>query len=282
VPCAVCRAPHSALGTRHTAHRAPHSALSPQPSAVSRRPSAVGTPRAALGPRHTAHGTPRAALGPRPSALGTRHTAHRAPHPALSPRFWLRPSTPAVAQSHRQTDGDMSTPVRLERATEDSATEVARSGAHAQFRCADDSAHIRSTCSLAAERGPEGCAEHPDPGSRRPRATHVSFEPLPRTSPPLRTLEGVGGLMPALPPPGPVLDSSVGSQCSPLRRSDFRDRRRRQRREIDQGRTLPARPNFGGEYHAPLLTTHTTSRSPRNRAYTLSDDAGAAPGARCA
>jgi len=110
-----------------------------------------------------------------------------------------------------------------------------------------------------AERGPEGCAEHPDPGLRRPRVTHVSFEPLPRTSPPLRVLEGVGGPMPAPPPSSPVLDSSVGSQCNPLRRTDFRDRRRCQRREIDRGPTLPARPNFGGEYPAPLLTDHTTS-----------------------
>ena len=160
----------------------------------------------------------------------------------------------------------MSTPVRLERATEDSTTEAARSGAHAQFRRADDSAHIRSTRSLAAERGPEGCAEHPEPCSRRPRAAHLSFDTLPQTSPPLRTLAGVGGPMPVPPPSSPVFDSSVGSQCSPLRRTDFGDRRRCQRPEIDRGRTLSARPNFGDEYPAPLLTAHTTSRSQRNRA----------------
>ncbi len=38
----------------------------------------------------------------------------------------------------------MSTPVRLQQATEDAATDVAGSGARAQFTRADDSAHIRS------------------------------------------------------------------------------------------------------------------------------------------
>jgi len=166
--------------------------------------------------RHAALGTAHPALSPPPSALSPQPSAHCAPQPALSPpnsvlALTLNPGRRPVAQSHRQTDGTMSTPVRLERATEDAPTGVARSGAHAQFRRADDSAHIRRTCSLAAERGPEECAEHPGPGSRRPRAAHVSFEPLPRTSPPLRTLEGVGGPMPVPPPSIPVLDSSIGS-----------------------------------------------------------------------
>jgi len=232
VPCLRIVDKHrSALGTPYSALRTPHSALRTQHSA--------------LGPRHSA-------LGPRHSALGTRHSALGPRHSALGPQ--PRPS-------HRQTDGIMSTPVRLERATEDSTTEAARSGAHAQFRRADDSAHIRSTRSLAAERGPEGCAEHPEPCSRRPRAAHLSFDTLPQTSPPLRTLAGVGGPMPVPPPSSPVLDSSVGSQCSPLRRTDFGDRRRCKRREIDRGWTLSAAPNFGGEYPALLLTAHTTSRS---------------------
>jgi len=179
-------------------------------------------------------------MGPRPWAISHQLSALRVGnrHSALGtrPRRWGWPSMSAVAQSHGQSDGTMSTPVRLERATEDGATEVARSSAHAQFKRADDSAHIRSTRSLAAERGPEGCAEHPDPCSRRPRAVHVSFQPLTWTSPPLRTLEGVGGPMPVSPLSIPVLDSILGSQCCPRRRTGFGDRRRCERR----GRTSVA------------------------------------------
>jgi len=276
---------HSALGPRPSAHRTQHSALSAplarpalrtRPSALGPRPSALPTRPSALGPRHAARRTRHSALSPQPSAHRTQHSALSAPlaRPALRTRPRLRPSTSAVAQSHGQTDGSMSTPARLQRATEDAATELEMSGAHAQFRRADDSAHIRSTCSLASEREPEGCAEHSDPGSREPRAARDSFEPLTRTSPPLRTLESVGGPMPVPPPYIPVLDSSVGSQCSPRRRTDFGDRRRARQREIDRGRTLPARPNFGGEYPAPLLTAHTTSRSQRNRVCGLSGSRG--------
>jgi len=255
-------APRAARRARHAARRTQPSALSPRPSALGTQPSALSTQHSALGPRPSALSPRPSALGPRHSALGTRPSARRAPRAALGLGFGFGPQPrPSHSRTVRRTESCRHPFVSSERPRTPQPRSLGPVRTHSSG--ADDSAHIRFTCRLAAERGPEGCAEHPDRGSWRPPAAHVSFEPLTRTSPPLRTLEGVGGPMLVLPPSSPVLDSSVGSQCSPLRRTDFGDRTRRKRREIDRGRTLPARPNFGGEYPAPLLTAHTTSRSPR-------------------
>jgi len=245
------------------ARRAPHSALSTQPSALGPRPAARRAPHSALSTQPSALGPPRAA--PRPSALGFGFAFAFGFGFGFGFAFGFGfgpQSRPSHSRTVRRTESCRHPFVSSERPRTPQPRSPGPVRTHSSG--ADDSAHIRSTCSLAAERGPEGCAEHPDRGSRRPPAAHVSFEPLTRTSPPLRTLEGVGGPMFVLPPSSPVLDSSVGSQCSPLRRTDFGQRRCCKRREIDGGRTLPAGPNFGGQYPARLLTDPTTSRSPRN------------------
>jgi len=155
------RPPHAALGTQHSATTHHPPALSPQPSAISAqhqpqpphsasalslrtqprraaprtRHSAIGNRQSA--PAHPAIGTRQSAPGNRPpsaalstqhSALGTRHAARGTPHSASASTLASALNL-AIAQSCRQTDGDLSTPVRLERATEDVATELERFGA---------------------------------------------------------------------------------------------------------------------------------------------------------
>jgi len=193
-----------ALGTRHsrsalalgTRARHSHSARGTRTRTRTRTPHAALALALALGTRHSALNLGRRTVGPMESCR----------HQLVSSK---RPKTPQPSSRG---------PVRAE-----------------QFRRADDSAHIRSTCRLAAQRGRGGCAEHPDSLSRTLRAAHPNFGVASSAS---------GGRRP-LPVPAPSipgLDFSVGSQCSPRGRTDSGDRRRRRRRELEPAWT----PTRGG------------------------------------
>jgi len=217
-----------ALGTRHS-----HSAL-------------------ALGTR-TRHSHSALALGTRTRhshsalALGTRHSHS---HSALGTQ--PRPSD-------RWTDGPMDTcRHRLVSSKRPKTPQPSSRGAVRadQFRRADDSAHIRSTCRLAAQSGRGGCAEHPDSLSRKLRAAH----------PDLGVASSASGGRRPLPVPTPSipgLDSSDGSQCSPRDRTDSLDRRRCRRRELDPARRPTRGVELRSQVHASMLTAHTSYRSPR-------------------
>ena len=107
-------------------------------------------------------------------APGTRH-----PHPALGARrAALALSTrhaPSALNLGRRTVGSMEScrhqlvSSKRPKTPQPSSRGPVRAD---QFRRADDSAHIRSTCRLAAKRGQDGCAEHPDPRSRTLGAAH--------------------------------------------------------------------------------------------------------------
>jgi len=200
--------------------------------------------------RHPVPGTRHAAR-----ALGTRHPALNLGRRTVGPMESCR--HPLVSSKRPETPQPRSRgPVRAD-----------------PFRRADDSAHICSTCRLAAERGQDGCAEHPDPRSRKLRAAHPDLGGASSAS---------GGTRP-LPVPHPSipgLDSSVGSQGSPRGRIDYGDRRRCRRRELETVRTPTRGRRTWVASTRAAADDNTTSRSPRDRAYLLSDAAVAASAAR--
>jgi len=204
----------------------------------------------ARGTRYPVRGTRHAAR-----ALGTRHPALNLGRRTVGPMESCR--HPLVSSKRPETPQPRSRgPVRAD-----------------PFRRADDSAHICSTCRLAAERGQDGCAEHPDPRSRKLRAAHPDLGGASSAS---------GGTRP-LPVPHPSipgLDSSVGSQGSPRGRIDYGDRRRCRRRELETVRTPTRGRRTWVASTRAAADDNTTSRSPRDRAYLLSDAAVAASAAR--
>jgi len=148
--CVRCRALRLALalalGTRHSA-------------------LALGT-RTRTRTRHShSHSALALALGTRRAALSTRRAAL-----ALSTRH-----APSALNLGRRTVGSMEScrhqlvSSKRPKTPQPSSRGPVRAD---QFRRADDSAHIRSTCRLAAKRGQDGCAEHPDPRSRTLGAAH--------------------------------------------------------------------------------------------------------------